>query len=232
MKYVIIFDMDDTLYEEFTYVQSGFRAVAQYLKETIYINESEAYSFMVERLLQDGRGRIFNELLFKYGFESSELVRQCINVYRYHDPTISLPIEVVVLLKKLYHYPLYIVTDGYPATQERKIKALQLSSYVKEAITSYREGSEYGKPSPYWFKKIAEWEGVKPQQIVYIGDNANKDFVGIKPLGFKTVRVKTGEYRNVVPSRAHEADYIISNLTELVGTLCRMWPEFQLKEEL
>ena len=31
---IIVFDLDDTLYEEITYVRSGFKAVASYLSQT------------------------------------------------------------------------------------------------------------------------------------------------------------------------------------------------------
>jgi putative hydrolase of the HAD superfamily len=48
-----------------------------------------------------------------------------------------------------------------------------------------------------------------------VGDNVKKDFVGIKPLGFNTVRVLRGNYAHYVADEAHEAARIIQSLDEL-----------------
>ncbi|WP_342559389.1 HAD family hydrolase [Metasolibacillus sp. FSL K6-0083] len=227
MKYVIVFDMDDTLYDELTYVQSGFRAVAEYLKNLTSVDKDELYSFMWERLLQNGRGRIFNDVLLAYSGQIDEhLLRKCIEVYREHEPNIQLPRQSVQILEKFKEHALYIVTDGDVGVQEKKIKALGLNNYVKEAIASYKKGVDKGKPSPYWFNYIAKNEEVEPQQIVYIGDNANKDFVGINRLGFRTIRVKQGQYVKDVPSTLHEAEVVIENLTDLPNALKKIWTNF------
>ncbi|MEK8196575.1 HAD family hydrolase [Lysinibacillus sp. FSL M8-0134] len=227
MKYVIVFDMDDTLYDELTYVQSGFQDVAEYLANLISIDKDELYSFMWERLLQYGRGRIFNDVLLRYlGTMDIDLLIKCIDVYRNHEPSIQLPQQSIRVLEELKNNPLYIVTDGDIGVQENKIKALNLKAYVKDAIASYKKGVDKGKPSPYWFNYIAQVERVKPQQIVYIGDNANKDFVGINQLGFRTIRVKQGQYVNEVPSIQHEAEFVIETIDEVPDTLKKIWPRF------
>lgn len=227
MKNVIIFDMDDTLYDEFTYVKSGFKAVSQYIARKTSQDASPIFHYMWKKLQQDGRGRIFNDALEYFDLERLCTVESCVEVYRYHTPSITLPIETIEVLETLQNYPLYVVTDGYVPTQERKIKALRLSDYFKRTIPSYQKNIAHGKPSPYWFQEIAKWEKVNPQQIVYIGDNANKDFIGIKPLGFRTIRVRTGEYKNIVPSMQHEAEIVIDQLKDLRVALKALWPKFQ-----
>ncbi len=37
----VVFDMDDTLYDEMTFVQSGFRSVAQYLSTRFNLDKGE-----------------------------------------------------------------------------------------------------------------------------------------------------------------------------------------------
>jgi len=224
--------MDDTLYEEITFVQSGFRAVAAYLAGIGITTaaQDEIYDFMWKQLSLNGRGQVFNDaLLYFSGEMSDDLVRACIEQYRYHEPNIQLPQSTIQVIESLNQYPLYVVTDGYADTQERKITALGLNQYVKEAIASYREGTDKGKPSPYWFNKIAEIEEVKPEQIVYIGDNPSKDFVGIKPLGFRTIRIQQGPYANHVPSIEHEAEVVIEWISELATALKRLWPNIEVR---
>jgi putative hydrolase of the HAD superfamily len=56
---------------------------------------------------------------------------------------------------------------------------------------------------------------VHPDEVIYIGDNPHKDFVGIKPLGFRTVRIMRGNHRHVEMPPEYEADHRISSLVEL-----------------
>jgi putative hydrolase of the HAD superfamily len=50
---------------------------------------------------------------------------------------------------------------------------------------------------------------------VYFGDNPHKDFIGIKPLGFKTVRVLKGPYRGVEKEEEYEAGRRVRTLDEV-----------------
>ena len=119
---VLVFDLDDTLYEELTFVKSGFRAVAGYLGETGRIPAAEALEFMLERLKQ-GREGVFDDLLREYGIFSKRLVRKCLSVYRGHQPAITLAPDARRCLARFAHYPKYIVTDGNKLVQANKIKA-------------------------------------------------------------------------------------------------------------
>ena len=52
---VIVFDLDDTLYEELSYVKSGFLAVARYLQETYHTPAETCFDSMSQKL-ESGRG--------------------------------------------------------------------------------------------------------------------------------------------------------------------------------
>jgi putative hydrolase of the HAD superfamily len=216
---VIVFDLDDTLYDETEYVKSGFRQVARHLNITYAIDEHQAYSQMLDILKQKGRGNIFNEVLAAHGLLSKKHVRDCLSVYRLHHPQISLPESAVQCLFRFKDYPTYIVTDGNKLVQFRKVQALGLFGKVKKVFITHRYGIDKSKPSPYCFLKIQQLEKTTPDNILYIGDNAKKDFIGIKPLGFKTIRVRTGSYSEDWYSEAHEAHVIIDSLDELTPAL-------------
>jgi len=62
---ILVFDLDDTLYDEMTYVKSGFRSVAHFLDASFNIPEAKAYKIMMKELAQNGRGRVFNAVLDK-----------------------------------------------------------------------------------------------------------------------------------------------------------------------
>ena len=63
------------------------------------------------------------------------------------------------------------------------------------------------------------WEKCNATNMIYIGDNPNKDFVNIKKIGIKTIRVLTGNYKNLILSEKFEAEITIKNLTLLTTKL-------------
>lgn len=216
---VVVFDLDDTLYDEITYVKSGFRAVAMYLKKRFDFPTGESIKSMISTLESEGRGQVFDRLLHHYEKYSKATVRECLQVYRCHKPQIQLYEDATRSLELLQEMgaPLYIVTDGNKWVQYRKLIALGLYDHpaIKKCYISRRFGTKNEKPSPYCFMQICAKENVKPSDVVYIGDNPNKDFVGIKPLGFKTVRILRGGFAAIQKSNEFEADMTIRTLDEL-----------------
>jgi putative hydrolase of the HAD superfamily len=208
---VFVFDLDDTLYEELSFVRSGFRAVADYLSPLIGLPQSQ----IVEALnaeLQLQREQVFDRFLLKQGIKSQKMIKSCVSVYRGHEPSISLFPEARACLARLQEHPIYIVTDGNQLVQRKKFLALGLDLLVRRCFFTYAHGLHRRKPSPYCFEKICQIEQVSPSSVVYIGDNPHKDFVGIKPLGFQTVRVLTGPYRYDQVDEVYEAHFTIPNL--------------------
>ena len=211
---VIIFDLDDTLYDEIEFVKSGFWAVS---KEFLATNPNPLYEKMLEVLEKEGRGRVFDEALKAYGFETKAAVKKALSIYRTHAPVIQLNKDAIAILEhfKDKNIPLYIVTDGNKVVQANKIKALGLENWIKKPFITHRYGIIHAKPSPYCFVNIAKLENVKYEDIVYIADNVNKDFVNIKALGFQTIRIKQGMFSAVQKPKEYQAHHEIEKLTEL-----------------
>jgi putative hydrolase of the HAD superfamily len=215
---VIVFDLDDTLYEELTFVKSGFHAVSDFLASILNMSPHEIFSqLMVEFAIQ--RKHVFDRFLSKTGKKSSHLINHCLSVYRKHTPQIQLYPAASHCLRLLSNFPLYVVTDGNRLVQKRKCLALGLHNYVKKCFFTYSYGLKHAKPSPFCFQKICSIEQVPSRQVVYVGDNPYKDFVGIKPLGFHTIRVLTGPYSKMKLPPAFEAELRIADLSELTVAL-------------
>lgn len=213
-KLVLVFDLDDTLYPELTFVYSGFRAVSRYLSPIIHLSEEEIFQGLKQELVIQ-RTMVFNRFLAKHGKETKKLVNNCLSIYRLHEPKIELYPEAVACLTRYKALPLYVVTDGNKIVQKRKFIALGLASMVRRCFCTYQYGLHRSKPSPYCFERICQLEKVQPDQVVYIADNPAKDFVGIKPLGFHTVRVLTGAHKDVRVGSSFEAQFQIKDLSQL-----------------
>ena len=220
---ILVLDLDDTLYPEATFVDSGFSAVADYLSPIVGMPAATLHERMRELLAEHGRGRVFDLLLAGLdvpALDADALVPTCVEVYRTHEPAIALSPEVRDLLEELSSsVPLYLVTDGDPDVQARKIEALRLAPYFRECLRTWAFGREAGKPALTCFDMIREREGAAWSDLVYVGDDPSKDFVGLRRVGARTVRVLTGRCRDVVADEQHEADVTIPDITRLGSVL-------------
>jgi len=212
---LLIFDLDDTLYEEITFVKSGFKAVAKYLAKKYNLETDELFNNCLKILNKEGRVQVFNILLKEYKLYSKNEVLNCIKIYRYHKPDIKLYDDALRFLNKNSKSNIYVVTDGNKIVQRNKIMALNLDNFVKRAYPTRQFGIKYEKPSPHVFLKIANLEKLCPSQIIYFGDNPYKDFCGIKPIGFKTIRIKRGQFSEIVLDKEHEAHLTFNNFDEI-----------------
>ncbi len=210
---VIVFDLDDTLYDEMTFVYSGFKVVSEYI-EIHYGIEKELILKSLKEEVLISRSDVFNRTFNKFGIFTKKLLKKSISVYRTHFPSLALYKEAENCLKRFEKYPIYIVTDGNITAQKNKLLSLNLYNPppIKKSILTYRYGIKRSKPSPYCFFQIARMEKTTPENIVYVADNPQKDFAGIKPYGFKTIRVLTGQHKDVIKSVEYEADTQIKNL--------------------
>lgn len=226
---ILIFDLDDTLYNERTYVDSGLMAVAQY-GETCFGWDSQAsFQFMQEVLKRDGRGQIFNKWLVTHGRENKQLVMDCIRTYRHHTPALSLSPEAAVLLPRFAEeYPLYLVTDGHKIVQQKKVEALGIAPLFRRVMITHRFGIRNAKPSIHCFDVIRRNEQCEWKNMVHVADNPAKDFVNLKPLGVYTIRVRTGMHRKVVAKPGYDANTSIENLEVLPEVLANHFREARI----
>ena len=169
-------------------------------------------------LQREGRGAVFNRLLASHGEQRRSAVLDCIKAYRHHRPTIALADSARQLLDRLAA-PLYIVTDGHKLVQHNKVQALGIERLFAKVYITHRYGVRHAKPSTHCFERIRAREACAWSDLVYVGDNPAKDFVNLRPLGVRTVRVLTGEHRQVVAKPGHDAAQVIDTLDQLPACL-------------
>jgi putative hydrolase of the HAD superfamily len=212
---IIIFDLDDTLYPEIDFVIGGLKEVSNFLEEKYGLESNMLFNEMKSDLNLYGRGSIFNNALKKHKIFSVRNLKKCIAVYRSHNPKIKLYPEAENCLLELKEYRKYIVTDGNTMVQRKKINALGIKHLFVKTIPTYQYGLNFGKPSVLTFQKIMKLENCHADKLVYIGDNPNKDFVNIKKIGVRTVRVLTGVYKDLIKENEFESEFKFENLNDL-----------------
>tara|TARA_B100001093_G_C26764715_1_gene987337 strand:+ start:801 stop:992 length:192 start_codon:yes stop_codon:yes gene_type:complete len=55
---IIVFDLDDTLYNEIDFVNNGFNVVANYLKKKFGVNKQKSLIFLKKKFLIDRKKKL------------------------------------------------------------------------------------------------------------------------------------------------------------------------------
>ena len=117
-------------------------------------------------------------------------------VYREHTPTIFLNSGVAEFIATLKSKGIKvgIITDGRPIGQRNKLKALGLEEMVDDIIvTDELGGEQFRKPCDIAFRIMQRKWRVPFEQMMYVGDNADKDFQAPKQLGMQWMLINNGE---------------------------------------
>lgn len=212
----LLLDLDDTLFDERTYVESGFRAVADFLERERDLPADYSYPSMLAFLELEGRGRIFDRVIERFEIRQADgLVDQCISIYRAHLPDIALYEGVASALKSLAStYSMALVTNGAPEMQSNKIKSLDLGRYFDSIV--FCDGLGAPKPDPNGVYAALSDLQVKPDEALFVGDNPQTDGAAAAAAGVEFVRIRTSRFAGLA-SNAHELEEF-SKLTSLLNS--------------
>ena len=185
----VVFDLDDTLFPEIDYVKSGFRVVGKEIEKRFAIKD--AYKSLLSSFSAD-KNDVYVRVLCDYGVAFTESdIADFVEIYRTHQPKLTLTHDVSYTLSLLRQkgLKLGIITDGRPFQQHAKIKSLRLDKLFDSIIcTDELGGIKYRKPNPFAFLETCRILNIKPEAMVYVGDNPKKDFAIKNYLPIHTIR--------------------------------------------
>jgi putative hydrolase of the HAD superfamily len=222
----IVFDLDDTLYPEKSYILSAFQAVATWTEARLSIPRQRGFAELAGLYEAGVSGDTFDRWLSSHGFAPDDWVPEMVRVYRRHDPRIAPYDGVERLLGRLRErFRLGLVSDGYLETQRKKLASLCIGSFFDVVVFSDEWGREAWKPSPIPFERALEELRVAGHEAVYVADNPAKDFLGARRAGMWTIRVRRpeGVYSRLEPPSADHAPHVeIPSLEHLEPALERL----------
>jgi putative hydrolase of the HAD superfamily len=207
----IVFDLDDTLFQEVDYLKSAYKEIAKLVSAQ---DPDSVYSEMFKRY--KAGENVFAWLIIQYGPAIEDLtVQKLINLYRDHYPEITLAEDVHDLITRLYSSSIRfgLITDGRSITQRNKLKALGIEDLFSDIIISEEFGSEKPDARNYLYYQ----EKYPANHLYYIGDNTGKDFIVPATLGWTTICIKD-RGMNIHPQdldRLPVPDYIVSTFKEI-----------------
>ncbi|SHG59585.1 HAD family hydrolase [Flavobacterium johnsoniae] len=217
---IIVFDLDDTLYNELDYLISAYKEISGVLSKIMMYQVSKEEIFDEMYSLYKLKKNTFFEILKKYQI-GDIAVEDLLSRYRNHSPQIELDKSVQKLLIELTKkkIKLGIITDGRSIQQRNKIFSLNIEKYFDNILISEEFGTE--KPN---VKNFEFFEKKYPKsEYIYIGDNVRKDFVAGNKLGWTTICLldngKNIHHQNFDFDKDFLPNYCINNLNEILNII-------------
>lgn len=223
MVKAVIFDLDDTLISEKNYIKSGYNHIAAIVEDRFKIDKNQVFDNLMN-LFSENPQNVFNRLYEKYHMKySKKMIMDLVKEYRGHYPNIQFYSDVLPCLNGLKGLGIKtgIITDGYAIAQRQKLKAVESNKHFDEIIVTDELGRDFWKPHPKAFELIREKLGVNFDEMIYVGDNPEKDFhIGtIYPI--KTLRImRQGIVHSSKPYyQSIEEDFRVKSLEEIKSYL-------------
>jgi putative hydrolase of the HAD superfamily len=191
MVKAVIFDLDDTLILEDNYIRSGYHALEAVLRKKYGLTEPDIAG-QLYALYEENSRNVFNRFLDSRGISyTREDIMALVEAYRNHLPDIALEEDAAQLLEALHEKNIHtgIITDGYLSTQKNKVQVLGLDKAVDKIIYTEELGREYWKPHIKAFSLMKEYFQADYADMVYVGDNPEKDFRVKTQAPLTTIRI-------------------------------------------
>ncbi|MEW5759780.1 MAG: TIGR02253 family HAD-type hydrolase [Candidatus Thermoplasmatota archaeon] len=219
----VVFDLDNTLIDFMRMKKESVRAAAEAMIDAglemdreevekkifeIYTEEGIEYQYVFDRFLEK-----------EFGHVSPRIKAAGIVAYRKaKEGSIALYPHVMQTLLELLKrgVKLAVITDAPQLQAWLRLCYFQLQN-IFDVVVTYEDTFEK-KPSIKPFKLVLEKLGVKPEEAIMVGDWEERDVVGGKLVGMKTVFARYGDLFNV---KETGADYEINDIRELIGFLER-----------
>lgn len=201
MLKLIIFDLDNTLYDYDYYNVIAEQELYRALDEDfgIQMKEAESLLYSSKKIVKAQLGNVaacHNRLLYMQILCEQLKVKPALyaekldNIYwdsflgaaRLYD--YAFPVLEYVRGKGL---KIGLLTDLTAHIQYRKLSVLGIGEYFDYIVTSEEAGEE--KPSEKMFELILRKSGVKPEEALMIGDSLVKDIEGAENYGIEAIHV-------------------------------------------
>ncbi|MBN1513573.1 MAG: HAD family hydrolase [Phycisphaerae bacterium] len=218
----VAFDLDDTLYPEHAYVESGFAAVARAFADRLAA-PFDLLDRMKALAASPDRGRVFNMICAEARVaEPDALAAEMVDAYRRHVPNITLFPDAAAALARLHgRYRLALISDGYAVSQNAKLDTLGIRPAFDAVYLTDDWGRQFWKPHPRAFEAVMQRFALPAPACAYVSDNPAKDFVAPNALGWRTVRVLRpgGVYADATAPPGGEPSATVPSLDVLEAVL-------------
>ena len=214
----IIFDLDNTLLDFVKMKQFAVKAaITAMIEAGLNVDEEKAYQDIFDLYVEKGweNQQVFDDYLNQtVGNVSNKILAAGIVSYRRaREATLLVYPNVNKTLIELIKMgiQLSVVSDAPSREAWMRLYYLNLHHVFDPVLTFDDTGVR--KPSPKPFKMALEIMKSTPDEVLMIGDWPERDVVGAKQIGIKTIFARYGDTFGTVDSGA---DWDVNDIYELV----------------
>ncbi|MFM0621428.1 HAD family hydrolase [Streptococcus suis] len=225
----LIFDVDDTLYDQ---IQPFERALERHIEvareqiEPLYLSFRRYADEVFEATatgkmsLKDSHIYRMKHALADFGYQVSDAIALAIQIdYDYFQGQI----ELSPVFPEIFSWcqaqgiAMGIITNGPYRHQLRKIRTMGLVNWfeLEHVLISGQVGIT--KPNPAIFQLMEERLGMSGEDICYLGDSFENDVVGAKAANWKVIWFN--HRKRVEPVAPYQADKVVTDWDELVEVI-------------
>ncbi|MBN2302617.1 MAG: uridine diphosphate-N-acetylglucosamine-binding protein YvcK [Lentisphaerae bacterium] len=212
------FDLDDTLYScsDSLADQSRRLAAEAMVKHGLAKSCDDAVAMQIEMAdVFTSRTTVFRKIVRRADREP-ELADELIEAYNSSSlDNIKLLPGAHSLLKSWREkgLKLFLITDGIPERQAKKIAVLGLRQYFDDIVIT-NPHDEDSKEAV--FLRLMREHNVVPRDAIAIGDRIDREIRAAKRVGITTVQMVQGDYRHIIPiNDMDKPTYKIAHLADL-----------------
>ena len=223
MIQAVIFDLDNTLLDFMNMktkavdaavlgmIEAGFQIEMEVAKNkifNIYEREGWEYQEVFDDFIQDELGKLDYKILasgivaYRKAKEASLILYPNVN-------------STLITLSK-WGLKLGVVSDAPSREAWMRICSVNLH-HIFDAIVTFDDTGMH-KPSPEPFEKISSLLNVLPKNSLMVGDWPERDVIGAKKLGMKTVFAKYGD---AFDTKYSGADYDVMDIKEILSIILK-----------
>lgn len=217
----VVFDLDNTLVDFMAMKSQAVNAAILAMRDAGFqLNEGEI-RLRIDAIYKE-KGiefqLVFDELLYQeFSKIDYKILSAGVIAYRRarEAALVTYPHVTMTLIELMkMRLKLGIVSDA--PTKEAWLRLTYLNlHHIFDAVVTFDDTGER-KPNPGPFRKVLDRLGVQPEESLMVGDWAERDVVGAKQVGMKTVFAR---YGNTFGTQVSHADYDIDDITEVVGII-------------
>lgn len=214
----VIFDLDNTLLDFVKMKQFAVRAaITAMIEAGLRVDEKKAYESIFELYMEKGweNQQVFNEFLEQtVGEVSNKILAAGIVAYRRaRDASLLVYPNVHKTLFELLRLGLQlaVVSDAPSREAWMRLYYLNLHHLFDPVLTFDDTGVR--KPSPVPFQMALDQLSIQANEALMIGDWPERDVVGAKQLGIRTIFARYGDTFGTLNSGA---DWDVDDIYEVV----------------
>lgn len=234
----ILFDLYGTLIDIETNesMDEIYRAIAHYLTyHGVYLHRWEVRERYYQVMKKQKEARceeypeidveaIWNELLMQEGIKSSflrgQLAKITAHIYRgISRNRLQLYPDVKKVLNELQaDYRLALISDAQSCYALPEIRAVGLDGYFNPIVISSHYG--FRKPDSRLFQKALDNMKLKPEEVIWVGNDMFRDIFGANLLGIRNIFIDSNQgaksYKDVVPDyRIQQFEGVLKGIAAL-----------------